>query len=207
MTSPYSKWSLKMRFRCAGAQCFNVLIFMWFKTWCEALSSRSPGAARLPKCPNANFWFSPSFWWLWDRFWIPDDVPRYEIEYLAKAVISKESCGHIRIHCGEAWACVLLESSDFFENMMITLIKVEYIQRHPGDYTSIVRQILCKRLQFWSVWMAAVFLLAELHVVFSSRARLAFCVLAVAFSRMCVVWFRCSLCWRSWCWIWFHKVP
>ena len=30
--------------------------------------------------------------------------------------------------------------------------------------------------------------------MFSSRARLAFCVLAVAFSRMCVVWFRCSLC-------------
>ena len=113
MTSPYSKWSLKMRFRCAGAQCFNVLIFMWFKTWCEALSSRSPGAARLPKCPNTNFWFSFNFWWLWDRFWTPDDVPRYEIEYLAKAVISKESCGHIRIHCGEAWACVILESSAF----------------------------------------------------------------------------------------------
>ena len=48
-------------------------------------------------------------------------------------MISKESLGHIRIHCGEAWACVILESSDFFENMMITLIKVEYIQRHPGD--------------------------------------------------------------------------
>ena len=33
--------------------CFITVI----KTWCEALSSRSPGGARLPKCPCVTFTF------------------------------------------------------------------------------------------------------------------------------------------------------
>ena len=48
-------------------------------------------------------------------------------------MISKESFGHIRIHCGEAWACLILESSAFFEDMMIILVTVESTQKHPGD--------------------------------------------------------------------------
>ena len=28
MTSPYDKWPLKMRFRCAGAQCFHVVMLL-----------------------------------------------------------------------------------------------------------------------------------------------------------------------------------
>ena len=48
--------------------------------WCEALSSSWPGGARLPKCPNANFWFSHRFLLLFGRIWIPDVVPWNQIE-------------------------------------------------------------------------------------------------------------------------------
>ena len=75
------------------------------------------------------------------------------------------------------------------------------------DYTSIVRQILCKRLQFWSVWMAAVFFCKITRRVQLSCSACVLCISCCIFKDVCGMIQMFFVCWRSWCWIWFHKVP